>query len=179
MQRWYKKHTLVDCFPQTTILYCPPASHPFKRECIPRLLPYLENGTPSKCSIQSVENHRPTDWEKYSATFSGNHIAASAERLCSVAEVSPINRSMSWEVTHVSGLLTEGAAIYTIPTVELDDDDEQWFQFGFSMARKVLDSHGDHALVLFETVQAGEEATFPEFWVATHLLDESFILSPA
>jgi hypothetical protein len=73
----------------------------------------------------------------------------------------------------------KGTTIYTIPSVKLDDDNDQWFQFGFSVAHKVLESYCDYALVLFKTVQVRENVRFPKFWVNTQLLDDSFILPPA
>jgi hypothetical protein len=159
MQRLHKNTPLLTPLPQTTTVYRPLVSH-LANKMFPSLTPVFG------------------EWNPH-AMPSGNTAAASKERLCYVVEVSPIHSTSRWEVTHVSGLLTKGATIYTIPLVELDDNDDQWFQFGFSVAHKVLESHGDYALVLFETVQVGEEVRFPKFWVNTQLLDDSFIPPPA
>lgn len=154
-----KTHLGKRLFLKTTILCRPLVSHIANR-MYPSLTPVFG------------------EWNPHAAS-SGNAVAASKEHLCSVVEVSPIHSTTCWEVTHVYGLLTKGTTVYTIPSIELDDDDDQWFQFGFSVARKVLESHGDCALVLFETVQVGEEVRFPKFWVNTQLLNDSFIPPPA
>lgn len=98
--------------------------------------------------------------------------------LTNVVQVMPITYSLScWEISDITNPLKKGTPIYIIPGIALDNDDENWLRFGFSIPCTVLENYGECALVLFRTVGASEEVLFSEFWVKTQHLDDTLFCS--
>ena len=94
--------------------------------------------------------------------------------LTNIVQVMPITYLLShWEISNITNPLKQGIPIYIIPGIVLDNDDENWLKFGFSIPCAVLENHGECALVLFRTVGASKEVLFSEFWVKTQHLDDS------
>jgi hypothetical protein len=90
-----------------------------------------------------------------------------------VIEVAPLDHThVRWEVTNTDVLIEKGTSVYMLPLVELDAGDDQWFMFGYCVAKQVLEDYGEYALVLFEGVQNNGDALFSVFWVHTQFLDE-------
>jgi hypothetical protein len=81
-----------------------------------------------------------------------------------IIEVAPLNNThMHWEITNTNVLIAKGTAIYILPLIRLDDDDDQWFKFGYCVVQQVLEDYGKYTLVLFEGIQHNGEALFSVF----------------
>jgi hypothetical protein len=52
-----------------------------------------------------------------------------------IIEVAPLDNTRThWEITNTDVLIAKGTAVYVLPLIELDDDDDQWFKFGYCIA---------------------------------------------
>lgn len=76
-----------------------------------------------------------------------------------------------WEITKVSRKLHEGMMFYTIPTEEVEDEDENLLHVGMCVLAQITLFLGHYAIIQLATLNLdGLQTQKPMFWIHTSLL---------